>query len=150
MAVDGHDYLAGSGLVDVGYAAVTTQIDRQGFSFSAFDDDGGLEALAASGAYRGLRLVCDIHFASAPAEIRSLTYRDVHYDGFLDGISVHRDSSGKFVATLTGVSPFAPLDQMRGRMGSREDQRTITATDSSMDEAISTRQESDLKWGQRV
>ena len=93
---------------------------------------------------------CDIHFASTPAHITSLLYRDVLYEGVLDGIEIQRSDSGKFVATLTGASPFASLDTMRGRMGSKEDQRAIDPADSSMDEALKSANESDLKWGQPV
>ena len=150
ITVDGFDYTRDNRLASVGTTEISESIGRQGFSFAVYDDDGFIESTASSGIYRGYFVRCDVHFAGTPAHIRSLLYRDVLYEGALDAIAISRNDSGKFLATLTAASPFASLDTMRGRQGSKEDQRAIAPNDSSMDEALKSANDSDLKWGQSI
>ena len=150
ITVDGFSYTRDNGLIAAGAPQISDRIDNQAFSFTVFDDDAFIETKAIAGNYRGLFLRCDIHFASAPAHVKSLLYRDILYEGVLDSLSVIRSESGNFIATLSGSSPFASLDTMRGRSGSKEDQKAVNSNDTSMDEALKSANDSDLKWGQPV
>ena len=150
ITVDGFSYSKDNGLIGVGQVEVNDRIDNQVFTFEVFDNDGFIENTAISGNYRGFFLRCDIHFADDPAHIKSLLYRDVFYEGVLDSLALFRSESGNFIAILNGASPFSALDTMRGRQGSKEDQRAIDPNDSSMDEALKSANDSALKWGQPV
>ena len=150
IEVDGYAYSRDNRLFSVGDTTLSSGQGKSSFTFQVIDDDGFVERTAQSGIYRGFEVRCDIHFAGTEAEIKSLDYRDVYYAGVLDGIAIARLESGKFVATLTCASPFAALDEMRGRMGSKEDQRALNDNDPSMDEAVKPVNEADLKWGQSI
>lgn len=150
ITIDGNLYSRNSGLSGVGQTKIETSIGRSPFSFAVLDDDRFLDETAERAEYRGCFVHCDIHFAGEASQIRGGLYRDTFYEGALDGISISRLESGKFLATLQCASPFAALDEMIGRQGSKEDQKDIDPNDTSMDEAIKPVAEDALQWGQPI
>lgn len=150
ITVGGNVYSRDSGLQNVGDVAVRPGASKSAFTFAVLDRDGYIESVADAAEYRGLPLTCDIHFSGSASEIRGGLYKDREYEGTVDGLDIYRTRTGLSLAVVGCGSPFLALDEMQGRMGSKEHQRIIDPTDTAYDEAIKSAGDSDLKWGQHT